>query len=294
MSTRPSFSYSIIDAFASSPFQGNPAAVVIVDGDLKNTLTDDLMQKIAAEFNLSETAYITPTDTPGTFGLRWFTPTFEINLCGHATLASGFVLSSRPEYAGIDTFKFNTMSGELTTRKLQDGSLEMNFPAIVPDKVTAAEYSDYEERVRKSLDGSTQAKIVDILGKGNFLVVVFDVPEGEHMGDWIVKEDTLNIEKYPAVGFTCVNKTDPRQHIHSRAFAPFWGIPEDPVTGSYHCALAPYWSRQLEGIKSGDEIVGGQGGKRQGDIRCVWLEDEGRVLLRGTAFEVATGVMRTA
>jgi PhzF family phenazine biosynthesis protein len=182
MSSTTSFSYSIIDAFASSPFQGNPAAVVIVDGDLKNTFTDDLMQKIAVEFNLSETAFITPTDTPGTFGLRWFTPTFEINLCGHATLSSGFVLSSRPEYAGIETFKFNTMSGELTTRKLQDGSLEMNFPA---------EYSDYEQRVRKSLEGSTKAKIVDILAKGNFLVVVFDVPEGEHMGDWIVKEGTL-------------------------------------------------------------------------------------------------------
>lgn len=94
-----------------------------------------------------------------------------------------------------------------------------------------------------------------------------------------------NIEKYPSVGFTCVNKTDPRQHIFSRNFAPFWGLPEDPVTGSYHCALAPYWSKQLEGVKSGDEIVGGQGGKRRGDVKCVWLEDEGRVLLRGTAFE---------
>ncbi|KAJ9090915.1 hypothetical protein QFC19_009340 [Naganishia cerealis] len=191
MSSPASFSYSIVDAFTSSPFGGNPAAVVVVDGDLKNTFTDQLMQKIAAEFNLSETAFVTPTDTPGTFGLRWFTPTFEINLCGHATLASGFALSLRPEYVGIETFKFNTMSGELTTRKLQDGSLEMNFPAIVPERVPPTEYSDYEQRVRKAVGGSTQAKIVDILGKDSFLIVVFDVPEDEHMGDWTVKEESL-------------------------------------------------------------------------------------------------------
>lgn len=93
------------------------------------------------------------------------------------------------------------------------------------------------------------------------------------------------IEKYTLVGFTASCASDSRRHIVSRGFGPLIGVPEDPVTGSYHCALAPYWSRRLEGLEAGDEIAGVQGGKRRGEIRFVWLEKEGRVLLRGNAVE---------
>lgn len=93
------------------------------------------------------------------------------------------------------------------------------------------------------------------------------------------------IEKYTLVGFTASCTSDSRRHIVSRGFGPLIGVAEDPVTGSYHCALAPYWSRRLDGLQAGDEIAGVQGGRRRGEIRCVWLEKEGRVLLRGNAVE---------
>lgn len=190
MATPSSFSYTVIDAFSSSPFGGNPAAVVFVEDDLKQVLTDDLMLKVAAEFNLSETAFVTPTSTPGTFGLRWFTPTEEINLCGHATLASGFALSLRPELSDIEMFRFNTMSGELTTRKLQDGSLEMNFPAIMPHKVPDNEYSEYEEAIRRSIVGSSPT-IKEIYAEEKYLVVEFDESASEQLGNWTVNVEHL-------------------------------------------------------------------------------------------------------
>jgi PhzF family phenazine biosynthesis protein len=191
MSSPSSFQYSVIDAFSTTPFGGNPAAVVVLDNETMHTFTDDLMQKIAAEFNLSETAFITPTLTPGTFGLRWFTPTDEINLCGHGTLASGFALSLRPEYKDIELFKFNTLSGELTTRKLEDGSLEMNFPALVPEKVSAAEYAEYEACVQRAIKGISKPRIVDISAAEKFLVIQFDESESENLGNWTVDTDAL-------------------------------------------------------------------------------------------------------
>jgi PhzF family phenazine biosynthesis protein len=190
MPSPSSFSYTVVDSFTSSPFGGNPAAVVVVDDDLKAVLTDDLMFKIAAEFNLSETAFITPTSTPGTFGLRWFTPTEEVNLCGHATLASGFALSLRPELSDIETFKFNTMSGELTTRKLEDGSLEMNFPAIMPQKVPDKEYAEYEDSVRKAIVGASP-RIMGIYAEEKYLVVEFEESASEELGDWTVNVEHL-------------------------------------------------------------------------------------------------------
>lgn len=190
MANPKSFPYTIVDAFSSAPFGGNPAAVVLVDDDLKAVLTDDLMFKIAGEFNLSETAFITPTSTPGTYGLRWFTPTEEVNLCGHATLASGFALSLRPELSHIETFKFNTMSGELTTRKLQDGSLEMNFPAIMPQKIIGSEYSEYQDAIRRSIVGSSP-EIKGIYAEEKYLVVEFDELASEQLGDWSVDVEHL-------------------------------------------------------------------------------------------------------
>ncbi|KAI5455238.1 hypothetical protein NCC49_000054 [Naganishia albida] len=296
MSSLSSFQYSVIDAFSTTPFGGNPAAVVVLDNETMHTFTDDLMQKIAAEFNLSETAFITPTSTPGTFGLRWFTPTAEINLCGHGTLASGFALSLRPEFKDIELFKFNTLSGELTTRKLEDGSLEMNFPALVPEKVSATEYAEYESCVQRAIKGTSKPRIVDISAAEKFLVIQFDKSESENLGDWTVDTDSLKIDKYTLVGFTAKCTQGAQQHIVSRGFGPLLGVPEDPVTGSYHCALAPYWSTRLEaqGVQPGSVISGVQGGRRRGQIRCVWLEKEGRVLLIGHAVEVASGTMRIA
>ncbi|GHJ86294.1 hypothetical protein NliqN6_2696 [Naganishia liquefaciens] len=293
MATPTSFPYTIIDAFSSSPFSGNPAAVIFIEDELKEIFTEDNLRKIAAEFNLSETAFISPTSTRGTYNLRWLTPTEEVNLCGHATLASGFALSLRPELSDIETFKFNTLSGELTTRKLPDGSLELNFPAIMPQEITGSEYAEYEEAIKRSIVGSSP-KIKGIFAEEKYLVVEFDESASEQLGDWQVNVEHLRIQKHPLVGFTAQTKTGSRPHIVTRVFGPLLGVNEDPVTGSYHCALAPFWSTRLSGFKSGDEIVGVQGGPRKGEIRCVWLEAEQRVLLRGSAFEVATGTMRVA
>jgi len=145
-----SLNYTVVDAFTSTPFKGNPAAVIILASPLPN----DTLQSIAAEFNLSETAYITPIDAPkGRFGLRWFTPTMEYPLCGHATLASAHVLFSGSGIVPkeVKSIEFQTnVSGILTAKSLEDGRIELEFPAGVPVPVSPGRDDVVRQAVTKA------------------------------------------------------------------------------------------------------------------------------------------------
>jgi len=250
-----------IDAFADKPFSGNPAAIV----PLTKWLDERLMQAIAAENNLAETAFFLETG-PGRYDLRWFTPTVEVDLCGHATLASAYVVFTRLD-ATLRRVDFKTRSGILTVARAEGGMLAMDFPAIAMEAFTP---SDTEQaRFREAIGGPTPRES----WRGPNLMFVFDdaavIPELAPTGALgAVLGPHALICTAPAAlgsGFDFV----------SRFFAPNHGIAEDPVTGSAHCALAPYWARRLK--KS--SLVGRQQSARGG---TVWCEDKGaRVLLKG-------------
>lgn len=184
--------YSIIDSFARSPFKGNPAAVTIVPPELP----DATLQSIAAEFNLSETAFITVIDaSKGKFGLRWFTPAVEVPLCGHGTLASAHVLSQSDILPkGIDTLEFETkFSGILTAKTLEDGRIELEFPAGEPSSVPEEVEKKVKEAFGKAFSESTP-KIVDIAegsgpAYGGFIVI--EVEEGHDLAKAVVKSEAF-------------------------------------------------------------------------------------------------------
>jgi predicted PhzF superfamily epimerase YddE/YHI9 len=212
-----SINYYVVDAFASRAFTGNPAAVCILDAPL----TDNFLASIANEFNLSETAYLIKNGQDS-WGLRWFTPACEVNLCGHATLAAAWVLW-REQSVTAPILRFTTRSGELTAERIGDG-VRLNFPLTPTEPLLSS-------APLRTLFPSAQAFAV----------------AGE---DWLVElaseADIPSIAALPCRGIIitaqAVNK--PYQ-ITSRFFAPRFGINEDPVTGSMHCALIDYWGKQL-------------------------------------------------
>jgi PhzF family phenazine biosynthesis protein len=260
--------YHVIDAFTDKLFSGNPAGVVL----LEKWLADDVMQNIAAENNLSETAFLVKQGNT-LYGLRWFTPALEVDLCGHATLASAFMLFDERE-KDTRQLKFNTASGELTVTK--DGDwLCLDFPAR-----PAAECPIYP-----SIEKALGAEPLAVYKSRDFLVVVND-------------EDTLRGIKPDFVMFRQIKADaglDSDMHgiivtapgdecdFVSRFFAPLVGIPEDPVTGSAHCTLIPFWSKRL-----GKKIMDArQLSARGGILRC---EDCGeRVKISGKAVRYLKG-----
>ena len=248
-----------IDAFAGKLFTGNPAAVCPLD----KWLPDDLMQKIAAENNLAETAFFVPINDH--FEIKWFTPQVEINLCGHATLASGHVLFRHLGYQG-DRIKFLSKSGELIVTMAQD-LIFLNFPADKPGHTT----------MPPGLVDGLGAKPHEIL-KGRDYFAVFD-SENEIIAIKPNFDRLCQIESHAIIvtapGQTC--------DFVSRFFAPRLGINEDPVTGSAHTALIPYWAEKL-GKKL---MTARQLSKRQGEIFCENLGN--RVLIGGYAKTYMTG-----
>ncbi len=239
-----------VDAFASEVFRGNPAAVC----PLPYWLPAQTMQSIAAENNLAETAFIVPEGER--YGLRWFTPTVEIDLCGHATLASAFVLF---EYLGAEggTLRFDTRSGELAVRRNGE-RLTLDFPSL------PARRCDPPQTLIEGL--GTQP--LEILQASNYLVVYTKAQE--------VRTLQPRMEALRGLGVPCI-VTAPGEDCDfvSRFFAPSHGIDEDPVTGSAHCTLIPYWSRRL-GKKT---LFARQVSARGGEL---WCEDAGdRVLIGG-------------
>lgn len=253
-----------IDAFAASPFEGNPAAVM----PLAAWLDDATLQAIAAENNLAETAFIVSDETDGsTFELRWFTPTTEVVLCGHATLASGhFVLSSDPS---IDTVRFRTRkAGMLEVTRAGDG-YELALPAwpAAPAPLPAI-------LAALGLDGAVETLWRD---GGYALIVLQDEAQ--------IRALAPDFRRLAAEGdvLTIVTAPGSDTDIVSRVFAPGAGIDEDPVTGSAHAVSVPYWAKRL----GRDSFTAFQASARGGRLTCR-LDGE-RVVLGGTCVTVIEG-----
>jgi PhzF family phenazine biosynthesis protein len=209
-----------VDAFTSEVFSGNPAAVCILD----SWLGDNMLQSIAAENNLSETAFLVRNDDG--FDLRWFTPTTEVALCGHATLASAFVLFNYQDWSK-EEIRFHTRkSGQLIVGK-HNGLLEMDFPSRLAYSIVPP------SGLREAL-GVTP---ISVLGSVEDLLVVLESERAVRE----LQPDFSALERFEYRGIIVTSRGS-RSDFVSRCFAPRFGIPEDPVTGSAHCVLVPYWS----------------------------------------------------
>lgn len=257
-----------VDAFTDRPFAGNPAAVCI----LKEAADEQWMQNVAREMNLSETAFLYPQDDG--FGLRWFTPSVEVALCGHATLASAHVLWDEGHLAPNRQARFHTKSGLLTADRKGDW-IELDFPAV---RVEAA---------------NPPPGLVEALGVGARYV-------GKNKFDYLVevesedavrnaRPDHTRLRQVQARGVILTSRSGSKDFdFVSRFFAPGSGIDEDPVTGSAHCALGPYWEKLLQK----PEFVAYQASPRGGVVRV--RVDGDRVKLGGQAVTVLRGELQGA
>lgn len=255
--------YYVVDAFTNTVFKGNPAGVCL----LESWPDDAVLQNIAAENNLSETAFILP-DGNG-YQLRWFTPAVEIDLCGHATLASAYVLTTiiRPELSSVS---FHTKSGILTVAKRGD-LFFMDFPTRAP--VPAA--------IPPGLEDALGVRPLAAYAARDFLVLLENEKVIADLRPDFQKLKTLE----GGFGIIVTAQSEPFDFV-SRFFAPNAGIDEDPVTGSSHCTLIPFWSQRL-GKKS---MLAGQLSRRGGTLYC---EDRGeRVGIGGNAVLYSAGEIR--
>lgn len=245
---------TVVDAFTDRPFSGNPAAIAILEGAFP---PDGRMQAIAREMNLSETAFVVPQGGDAA-ALRWFTPTTEVDLCGHATLAAAHVLGGEAV--------FTTRSGtlECTTR---DGWIEMDFPAWQP-----------REEPLPTLPPGLPSPVWSGTAGDDWLVELSDARAVVGLRPDLAGIAALGRR---ALVVTAVADADADFDIVSRVFGPNAGIAEDPVTGSAHCALAPYWAPRL----GRDDLVGSQASARGGTVRMLLRGD--RVTLGGQAVTVS-------
>ena len=244
-----------VDAFSGQVFAGNPAAIC----PLEQWLPDATLQAIAAENNLAETAYFVRNN--GRFHLRWFTPACEVDLCGHATLASAYVLFHELKEPG-DTLRFDTKSGELIVRR--DGHLlVMNFPARPPEPTAA------DPNLASAMGGHP----VEILAARDYLI--------RYASEAEVRRLTPNMEALKKIDRFAFIATAPGDDCDfvSRFFAPAKGIPEDPVTGSAHCTLIPYWSEQLRKTTLHARQVSPRGGELLCKLAGDRVEISGRAAL---------------
>ncbi len=245
-----------VDAFSSSVFSGNPAAVC----PLETWLPDETLQAIAAENNLAETAYFVRNGNG--FGLRWFTPACEVDLCGHATLASAYVLFEELNAPG-DVLRFQTKSGELLVRRDED-RLVMNFPSRPPLKI------DVDPRISQALGG----RPAEILAARDFLVRYDSADEVRALAP-----DMDALKRIDGFGFIVTAPGTDCDFV-SRFFAPAQGIPEDPVTGSSHCTLIPYWADQL----GQTTLHARQISRRGGELFCRLAGDRVEIAGRAALF----------
>ena len=259
-----------IDAFAAEVVRGNPAAVVPLD----RWLSDAQMQAIAAENNLAETAFFVPVEDG--YHLRWFTPTQEVPLCGHATLASAFVVFT--EIDAVEAVCFHTQSGLLTVRRLED-MLQMDFPkyALAPAAAPSALLAGLRlppRAVFKTL-AHTQAQTAAEI---DYYAVYNSEAEVRALAP-----DFAELSRLDLLGVVVTAPGSDNTDFVSRYFAPRLGIPEDPVTGSIHCALAPYWADRLGRRK----LHARQVSRRGGDLFCEAAGN--RVLISGYAVKYLEG-----
>jgi predicted PhzF superfamily epimerase YddE/YHI9 len=249
-----------VDAFTDKPFAGNPAAVCV----LPEPANERWMQQVANEMNLSETAFLVEQDDG--YQLRWFTPQVEVELCGHATLASAHILWEQGFLPPDSPARFHTQSGLLSAVS-KNGWIEMDFPAE-PEKPT-----DFPEEVFKAFGAHAQ-----YVGKNRFdYLVEFDSAD-------IVRNMVPNFSLLKDIsgrGFMATSRSDDEQYdFISRFFAPAAGVNEDPVTGSAHCCLGPFWAHKL----GKNELSGYQASARGGVVKVrVGAE---RVCLGGQAVTV--------
>lgn len=212
-----------VDSFTSDVFKGNPAAVV----PLKEWLQDDTLQKIALENNLSETAFFIPTEKG--FHLRWFTPTVEVDLCGHATLAASWVVFNELGYTAPQ-IDFESLSGTLTVKRSGQG-LTMDFPVWEPKKAA----------LDKKVEDALGAKVIELFHGPDWVAVM----ENESAVRNLQPDMARLSEIKEARGVIATAKGSGDTDFVSRFFGPRVGVPEDPVTGSAHCILTPIWSEKL-------------------------------------------------
>ena len=250
-----------VDAFASTLFKGNPAAVC----PLESWLADGLMQAIAAENNLSETAFFVPAGNG--FELRWFTPVKEVDLCGHATLATAHVLYNHLGYEH-PRIVFSTRSGDLRVARSGDG-LTMDFPA------RRTKLCVMQDALEKALGKKPKA----LYSADDYMAVFSSEAEVRAL-----QPDMAALRGLDLRGVIATAPGDDVDFV-SRFFAPGAGIPEDPVTGSAHCTLTPFWSRQLGKSRLSARQISARGG----DLLCELRDD--RVFISGTATTFLEGVI---
>ena len=257
-----------VDAFAERPFAGNPAAVCPLDAPRP----DVWMQNVAAEMNLAETAFLLPQDDG--WNLRWLTPVLEVDLCGHATLAAAHILWETGRLAPDAQARFYTRSGLLTATR-REGWIELDFPAE-RETVTEASLTLFAAL-------GTRPRY---LGKNRFDLIAELEDETAVRA---LKPDFAQIALLPVRGVIVTARADrPDYDFVSRFFAPQCGVPEDPVTGSAHCCLGPFWSSRLNKT----EMSAFQASSRGGHVR-VTVQGE-RVLLGGNAVTVLRGALTSA
>jgi PhzF family phenazine biosynthesis protein len=249
-----------IDAFAEKVFEGNPAAVV----PLETWVPDSLMQQIAMENNLSETAFFVPAENG--FHIRWFTPLAEVNLCGHATLASAYVLFNLLNYAERE-IRFQSRSGILTVKK-ENNLIVLDFPAspvteiAIPDEVAKAFHLQ---------------PVACFKGRDDFMLIFENEEKVVQL-----KPDFQQLVRANTRGVICTSKSETYDFI-SRFFAPAVGVNEDPVTGSAHTMLIPFWSKKL----GKNELIAKQVSARGGVVHCKVCGD--RVKIGGKAVTYLIG-----
>jgi len=260
--------YYHIDAFTLEAFKGNSAGVVICKDD---DLPDSVKLAIASELKHSETAFVTIKN--GNIGLRWFTPLKEVDLCGHATIAAAFALWDAKEVEQTEIIKFDTKSGILTAKYVND-KIELDFPQMFVKECEPNIKLNTILGIDPTYTGKNERRYLIEIENPSVLRNLspdFELLKHVELGAFIV---------------TCKSDRDGYDFL-SRFFAPYVGINEDPVTGSAHCYLAPYWSKKLNKTK----LHGFQESNRTGAMECELIEDR-RVLLRGNAKLLFSGDLR--
>jgi len=246
--------YYIVDAFAEELFSGNPAGVCLLD----EWLPEELMQNIAMENNLAETAFVVKRD--GYYDLRWFTPVSEIDLCGHATLASAFVVTNFLD-VGISNMDFHTKSGVLSVKKIDD-FFEMDFPSRMPVKID----------VIPLMEKAVGVPVREAFMSRDMVLLV----DSEEQVKNLQPDFGLVAQLPDCLGVIVTAKGESADFV-SRFFAPNEGVPEDPVTGSAHSTLIPFWAKRL----GKEKMVAKQLSKRGGTLYCQNCGD--RVKMSGKA-----------
>ena len=257
---------TVVDAFTSTPFAGNPAAVCLLPEERDKAW----MQQVALEMNHAETAFLLVR--PDHVALRWFTPLVEVDLCGHATIASAHVLWETGLLPKDALIPFRTRSGVLTAT-LEDGWIQLDFPAL------EAQWADIPPGLDDVLGTKIKAAATsrfDLLVEVGSEAIVRDL-----------KPDLSQLARQPYRGVivTAQSATDDQYDFVSRFFAPQVGVPEDPVTGSAHCALAPYWGERLGHTKMIGRQLSARGGIVKVEVKG------GRVILGGQAVTTVRGTL---